>query len=439
MEISKEFSNSMWLMGEKILKIIGQIILGVVLARYLIKDEFGILNFFISYVYIFYSLSSFGMENLIVKFIVEKKYNQSSILMTSFIFRIFLSVFLFILALIIGKVILLDGLEEYFYLFLFILLQILLTPFDVFRLYFQSRLKSIYPSIAISIGYLFAIILRIYFAINNQLVLIGFTYALDILIYSIVLLFLYNLKKEEELNFNFDKVFLKELLKSAIPLAISNLFYLIYVKADQLMLGKFSSQSEVAIYSIASRLSEAWYFIPISIVNSVFPSIIRLKHDLKKYKERLSKVLLLLSTISIFIAIITTFISFYFVTLLYGKPYQASAEILDIHIWSGVIVFSGVLSGAWIINEGLEKISMYRTISGAILNITLNYILIVEYGAYGVAISTLITRFCVSYLFNMFNSKTRPIFKLQSKAYLDAIQLKGISLIFDFFRNRKLT
>ena len=43
----------------------------------------------------------------------------------------------------------------------------------------------------------------------------------------------------------------------------------IYMKIDQVMLGQMATDHDVGIYSAAVRLSELWYFIPLTIVSSV--------------------------------------------------------------------------------------------------------------------------------------------------------------------------
>ena len=64
----------------------------------------------------------------------------------------------------------------------------------------------------------------------------------------------------------------------------------IYLKIDQVMLGNMSNSQEVGNYAVAVRFSEVWYFLPISICSSVFPSIIKIKEKSKKeYNKKLSQ------------------------------------------------------------------------------------------------------------------------------------------------------
>jgi O-antigen/teichoic acid export membrane protein len=125
------------------------------------------------------------------------------------------------------------------------------------------------------------------------------------------------------------------------------------------------------------------------------------------------------------IAIPMTFMSDWIVTFLYGEAYSKAGDVLMIHIWAGVFVGLGVASSKWFVNENLQLYSFYRTLSGAILNIGLNYILIPIYGVIGAAIATLLSQFVASYLFNIIDKKVRYTFFLQTKALLFPLRKIG--------------
>jgi PST family polysaccharide transporter len=95
------------------------------------------------------------------------------------------------------------------------------------------------------------------------------------------------------------------------------------------------------------------------------------------------------------VAISVTFLSDKIVTALYGPLFTQASTILAIHVWAGLFVFMGVVRSLWILAEGYTKISLYTTVSGAALNIALNFYLIPGYGAIGAAAATVIS-YCFS-------------------------------------------
>lgn len=119
------------------------------------------------------------------------------------------------------------------------------------------------------------------------------------------------------------------------------------------------------------------------------------------------------------------FFSDWLVYLLYGQNYKDAVQVLHIYATAGIFVFMGVASGGWYINEGLQKIGLYRTLIGAIVNIALNIVFIPSYGLIGAAMATVTAQILVSFLLDSVANKTSRIFKMKLKALL----LEGI---FDF-------
>ena len=71
-----------------------------------------------------------------------------------------------------------------------------------------------------------------------------------------------------------------------------------------------------------------------------------------------------------------------------------------------------------LVHEGLTKISLQRSILGAVANIALNYALVPRFGGVGSAVATLITQATVSYLLDGVNRSTRHIFWMKTQAIL---------------------
>jgi PST family polysaccharide transporter len=104
------------------------------------------------------------------------------------------------------------------------------------------------------------------------------------------------------------------------------------------------------------------------------------------------------------------------VTLLFGTAYQQAGSVLAVHIWAGIFVFLGVASANWFLIEGLQRYSFYRILSGAVVNVGLNLILIPKFGVIGAAWATVVSQAGANTFFNVFNSKTRPLFFMQCKS-----------------------
>ena len=194
---------------------------------------------------------------------------------------------------------------------------------------------------------------------------------------------------------------------------------MIYMKIDKIMLGQMLDDKAVGIYSVAVLLSEAWYFIPMAVVSSVAPSIIEAKKISEKvYYDRLQKTFDLMAVLAYSIAIPLTFLSGWIILLLFGENFADAGPVLAIHIWAALFVFLGVARSPWILNEGLMKFAFVSTLVGAIVNVTLNLILIPYYNAAGAATATLVSQFVAAVFMLFILSKTRKVAFMMLKAIL---------------------
>jgi PST family polysaccharide transporter len=184
------------------------------------------------------------------------------------------------------------------------------------------------------------------------------------------------------------------------------------------MLGQMLGDESVGIYSAAVKISEVWYFIPMTIVASVFPSIIEAKKQNETlYYDRLQKLYDIMVLVALALAILMTFLSDWVVTLLFGKAYLEAGTVLSIHIWAGIFVFLGVASGKWFLIEGLQRFTFYRTLFGAVVNVGLNMLMIPKFGVTGAAYATVISYAIAAMFSDLLQKETRPMFRMKLRAF----------------------
>ena len=140
---------------------------------------------------------------------------------------------------------------------------------------------------------------------------------------------------------------------------------------------------------------------------------------------RLQKLYDIMVLMALVIALPITFLSDWFIELLYGNPYSEAGSVLTIHIWSGVFVFLGVASSRWLLCENLQIFQTIGAIIGVILNVGLNYMLIPRFGIEGSAWATLISYCVAGYLCLLIWKKTRTTFINLTKSLLFITIFKG--------------
>jgi PST family polysaccharide transporter len=293
----------------------------------------------------------------------------------------------------------------------------------------MAEVNSKYVVLAKNLGFLLSGIIKIIF-VYIKLSLVWFAIATVVEFSVCTALIIWFFKRKTDINISlkyWNKEIGKQILNSSYPLIISSVFYVIYTKLDQVMLGYLTSSDEVGYYAVAAKLSEVWYFIPSAIVNSFYPELVKLKEqNSNSFKILTMRLMTVLSALALCIALLFTFFSDILIQTLYGLEYITSGKVLTIHIWSCIIVFSAVVSGAWFVINRLEKYSFYRTGTGALVNVGLNFALIPAYGAIGAAAATLVAKIIASYLMNGMFAKTKPVFLLQTKAYINLLKIRPV-------------
>ena len=178
------------------------------------------------------------------------------------------------------------------------------------------------------------------------------------------------------------------------------------MKIDQIMVQDISGVKEAGAYATVANLSEAWNFIPVVIVTSLFPAILNAKRDdIARYKKRIQHLYDLMVYLSLPVALVISFAA-PLIYKLYKPEYAYAAPTLSVHIWSGVFVFLGIASSQYLIAENFNTLTFIRTGFGAVVNIVLNLILIPKMGMMGAAIATL-AAYASAPLFTLFIPKVR--------------------------------
>lgn len=410
--------NTSWLFGEKILRMVMGLFVGVWLARYLGPDQFGLFSYAQSFVALFAAVATLGLDGIVVRELIKNKEKRDKLLGTAFYLKLMGAIL--VLVLLTVSIFFQSNDPQTNWLIFVIASATIFQSFNVIDFYFQSKVQSKFVALGGTVSLVSSSVIKITLILNDaSLISFAFVILFDSFILAISFIYFYLKNKLSIFSWCFDKTYAKSLLKDSWPLILSGLVVSLYMKIDQVMIKNILDNNSVGQYAAAVRLLEVWYFIPVVISSSLFPAIINAKATSKHlYYSRMQNLYNLMAWLAISIAIIVTLLSDWIVHVLYGDEFNQASGVIMIQIWSVIFVFLGVASSKWFIAEGLQKYSFYRSLSGAILNIILNLILIPMYGIEGAAIATLISQIVASYLFNVINKKSRITFFMHSKSFL---------------------
>jgi len=391
----KYFVNTGWLFFERIVGMAVSFFVGVYVARYLGPANFGLLSYASSFVGLFIVLATLGVDGIVVRELVKDEKKRDELLGTTFILKLIGSV---LLIGIVTKAVSFTTNDSFTNLLIFVIaIGVIFQSFNVINLYFQSKVLSKYSVFAKMIsGILVAVIKLVLIHFKKGLIFFAIVAFIGNIILAAGFIIMYSKQKLSLFNWRIKLNLAKNLLKDSWPLMLSGIAISIYMAIDQVMIKNMLDASAVGNYAVAVRISEVWYFIPMAITSSVFPAIINAKKISEKlYYERLQKLYDLMTWLAIGIALSIAFLANDIIKILFGAQYQDAAGVLQIYIWATVFVFLGVASSQYLLVENYTKISFFRTLIGAIINIILNINFIPKYGINGAAIATVLSQFVV--------------------------------------------
>ncbi len=190
------------------------------------------------------------------------------------------------------------------------------------------------------------------------------------------------------------------LLREGLPYLLSAASVSLYMRCDVVLLHRWSSANETGQYAAVTRISEVLYFLPIAVCAAATPTLLRIfAVDPAACLIRLRKLTVMLCAIAVAFAVVTAAGASVLLRLAFGDEFAQAAPVLRVHTLSTIPVFAGVAREVWLLARKKGRVSLVTTLSGAALNIVLNFILIPRYGAMGAAIAT-----AASYTFAVFIS-----------------------------------
>ena len=414
-EDGRIFRNTVWLFSERVIRLLVGLTIGVWVTRYLGPDRYGILSFATSFSILFASIASLGIDNILVRDLVNKRFPSNQLLGTALGIKLFGASLSFLIVLI---TIVFTQIETEIKIYILIIAGgNFFNSANLIDFFFQSKVRSKYVVLANTLSLLIGSGIKIYLITHNYDL---FYFVLVILIESILkaLFYLIAFRRFSSIpeNWKFSFKVAKIQLLECWPLVLSGVAISLGLRIDQVMLKSFVVDSELGFYAVGVRLAELFAFVPLIVSQSFFPKIV--KTNFETEKPKLKKIIAGIFYPLLLGCLLTYFIADYVVGFLYGIAFSKSALILTILIWTIPLSFLGTFTNNLLIKNGWQKIVFIKQFLLMFFNIALNLILIKSYGIIGAAFATLIADLLVNLFADLLFSKTRWIFQLKLQSFI---------------------
>jgi O-antigen/teichoic acid export membrane protein len=193
-------------------------------------------------------------------------------------------------------------------------------------------------------------------------------------------------------SFRFEPAFFRQWLVASLPFAMTFVITTIYFKADQPILKLFRPYSEVGLYIAAYKPFEALLFVPVAMLNVIYPVLALLHREAPERLvpgiERFFRLLLLIGwPISVGIVVLAHGLT----QLMWGAHYPGAEVALAI---LGAGVFMLFVNNAFIaaLNSIDRQLSFtWASVAAMVANVALNFALIPPFGYIGASLATVAT------------------------------------------------
>ncbi len=427
---NKYVKNTSWILLEKMSRIISGILVGVLVARYLGPDQFGLISYALNVVAIFTVFSTLGLDSIVVRELITRTEHKNNILGTTFLMRLIGAIIVVIAATIYSSM--RDNNQQTFIVFL-VSLSIIMQSFTVVDFYFQSKVLGKLTAINQVITLFLSSIVKIVFIyIKAPLEYFASMVLFEATLTAINQYLFYRSRGENVFEWRFSFAEAKELLMHSWPIIISGLMMMVYQKMDQILLKRFLDLTSVGNYSAAIRMSEASYFIPVAICAAVFPGIVNARDNKELQIKRLTQLYSLLIWSAIIISIGGFLFGDWVIGFMYKEKFALAPPVFKIHIWSTIPIFFSTAWGVWMLAENKQKLVIYLQLISLICCFILHINLIPRMGITGAAWSVLITYY-IGLLAVLLIYKPKLNFTL----FLSAFNPKHLLAIYKYYKNDK--
>ncbi|MDD5332957.1 MAG: flippase [Rhodoferax sp.] len=409
-------SSSVVLLAENLVRLTAVAAVSFWIARQLGPEQFGILNAASALVAILMTVATMGLDTPVILRLTQTQ-QAGEVLGAALVLRTVFGLMVFALAVVLAYVLENDD-PVALSVTLVVSLSILLSPVNIFDYWFKAKTLPVRPAAARITGTLLAAIAKVAcLLLGFGVMALAWTVSLEALVTSIGLVLAY-LSVSPVHRRAVDRQLIVALVRESWPYLLSTTAIIIYMKIDVVMLGYLSTNIETGIYSLAQKLSEVIYMVPVVLVDSAYPVLARRFLDANQTTDSQHGQMLFDLAVggSLVVTLLALILAGPVINAVFGAGYERSVNIFYIHAWSCVAIAMNTARHRWLAAVGLQRYAPTVTVIGLVINVMMNLVLIPFFGAIGAAIATVISYFLSGYFSSFLFPALREIGQMQTRA-----------------------
>lgn len=410
------FKNVFWLYFAEAASKGVRLFVFLFISRYLGPTEFGVFEYFLSFVGLFFLFADLGISNIFIR-----DYNQSDdqkkqlLIVEVFTLKLYLSLIFSFIAL--AGYIFTKNIGNIYIYMVFVLFYFFQNVENYFESYFvakQISYKKFIFNFVSSWVLLAAVIVGL--IMWKNILVVAVSYLLSMLSGSLIAYLLFWRETRIIFDFSFSVSFIrfKYYIINGLPLTLFGLLGFVFFATDKIFITHFLGPQANGIYSIASRFVGVMQSIP-SILTLAFFPILSFEVS-RSNTNRLQTILFVFTILLMFIgllsAILMYFLSEELILFIFGNEFAFSVPILKVFIWILIFLFPTNFLDYFLLSYNKQWLDFILTLLPALLNVVLNIIFIPLFGVFGAVYASIMAQglnFILTFLASFFVLKKHSL------------------------------
>ena len=422
----KVVRNLFWAVTGKVVTLLGSLLVGIFVARYLGPEQYGLMNYVVSFVALFQVFASFGLDNIEIREESKCKgtgekgrvpgVEANTILGTAFGLRLVFAGITMMLVILTAWLFEADTFTKW--MITLYSLSMIMNTFGVIRNYFTSIVWNEYiVKTEISRTIIGALIKVILLLLHAPLAWFIAATLFDTILIAGGYLLSYRKQIASPRLWTFDLPTAKYLIKESFPLMVSLSAVFVYQRVDQIMVAKMLDNTELGYYSVAVRFTEVLFFIPTIMAQTIVPILTRLyKDNFETYRLKTQQFVNVTVWLCVLMASFVALIAPWLIKYTFGAAYLPATLTLQILAFKTVAHSLSATAGNMIIIEGKQQWGWIRSVTACLVCVGMNYLFIPRWGVEGTAVASILTYLYAGTLSNIFIPPYWFVLKSQVKS-----------------------
>jgi len=408
------FKNTFWLtMADMVNKLL-KLVLLIYVARILGATEYGKFNFAFAFVYLFSVIANLGVGEITVREFAKEEGREKefpSIISLKILLSLGAMIFIFF-----GSFLITHDSEIHQLIWILAIYLLMDSFIYLFCCFFRARQQMQYEALSRAIQALMLTGVGFFMLFNFPSPQgLSYSYVISALVALVFLLMIF-LFKARSIKIEWDRSIWRKYLVMSWPLALVAALTMIYNQIDSVMMGHLNQMTETGWYNAAYRIAGSVLVLNGLISISFYPV---LSKYFKESKELLQKVWNYHMEIMIFLSfplmVGGVILAPKIINFIYDKTFAPSILAFQILIVMVGVSFLQSPFNYILIAANQQKKLFWAILSGAIINVILNLILIPRFSLYGASVATLFTWLVLLSACAYFTYRYTPISPVKSR------------------------